>query len=83
MTLPLHQALVDEYVLLSELEIARALARFRADEDMLVEGAAALAFAAIRARAEKLSGMKVAAIVCGANIAAADAERALAMARSQ
>jgi len=82
-TLPLHQALVDEYVLVSELEIARALARFIADEDMLVEGAAALVFAALRACAEKLAGMKVAAIVCGANIASADAERALAMARGQ
>lgn len=79
-TLPLHQALVDEYVLLSEFEIAQALARFRADEGMLVEGAAALAFAAILARAERLAGMQVAAIVCGGNIAPPVAELALAMA---
>ena len=79
-TLPLHQALVDEYVLLSEFEIAQALARFHAEEGMLVEGAAALAFAAILARAEQLAGMRVAAIVCGGNIAPGVAELALAMA---
>ena len=79
-TLPLHQALVDEYVLVSEFGIAQALARFRADEGMLVEGAGALAFAAILARAERLNGMRVAAIVCGGNISPADAELAMAMA---
>ena len=79
LTLPLHQALVDEYVLISEFEIAEALARFRADEGMLVEGAAALVFAAILARAEHLEGMRVAAIVCGGNISPADADLAMAM----
>ncbi len=80
LTLPLHQTLVDEYVLVSEFEIAEALLRFRADEDLLVEGAAALVFAAIPACAERLAGTRVAAIVCGGNIAPADAELAMAMA---
>lgn len=72
--------LADEFVLLSEFEIAAALKSLEADTGMLVEGAAALTTAAALKRAESLVGKQVVALICGGNIAAETARTAKALA---
>ncbi len=72
--------LADEFVLLSEFEIAAALRTLEADMGMLVEGAAALTTAAALKKAEFLAGRQVAALICGGNISAETAATAMALA---
>ena len=72
--------LVDEFVLVSEFAIASTLERLVREEDMLVEGAAAMPLAAILDRAESLAGKKVVALICGGNVSAETAALASTMA---
>lgn len=67
-TFPLCAALIDEFVLVSEAEIAAALRGIVAQEHMLVEGAAAAAVAAYQQQAHRFAGQRVAIVLCGANI---------------
>jgi threonine dehydratase len=76
-TLPLCQALVDEWVLVGEPEIRAALRLVIDTEHQLIEGAAAMAVAAALARRAELAGQRVAIVSCGANIAAATLAAAL------
>jgi len=69
-TLPLCQALVDEWVLVDEAAIRRALRLVIDTEHQLVEGAAAVAVAAALACRQTLAGRRVGIVSCGANIAA-------------
>jgi threonine dehydratase len=66
-TLPLCAALVDEWCLMSEAEIAEAM-RWSAARYDVVEGAAALALAAA-ARRSRDGGGTVLAVSCGRNVA--------------
>ncbi len=75
--------LADEFVLVPEFEIALAMRELNDDLGILVEGAAALTIAAIKARAALLVGKRVAAIVCGGNVADDTAAMAMAMTGSQ
>ncbi|MBV8931106.1 MAG: threonine/serine dehydratase [Kutzneria sp.] len=78
-TVGLCRDLVDDWVLVDEAAIAAALRRVIDTEHQLIEGSAAVAFAAALARREQLAGLRVSIVSCGANISSATLARALAM----
>jgi threonine dehydratase len=67
-TFDLCQELVDDYVLVSEEEIAVALREFIDAHHMLLEGAAGVALAGLKQLGERYRGRDVVVIICGANI---------------
>lgn len=67
LTLPLAMDVTDQVVTCSEEEIAAALSRLAQDENMLVEGAAALALAGFLQISEQLRGQTSIVLLCGAN----------------
>ena len=67
-TFELCRDLVDEFVLVSEAEIAAAMRMYMAAENEAIEGAAGVALAALLARKDAVKGCKVAVIVCGGNV---------------
>jgi threonine dehydratase len=67
-TFPICQALVDEYVLVSEEEIAEAMRRLMENQHLLVEGAAAVAVAGLIKTAERWQGKQAAVVLCGGNV---------------
>jgi threonine dehydratase len=69
-TFELNRAVVDEFVLVDEDEIAAAMRSFVEREEQTIEGAAGVAIAGLRARKAAVSGMQVTVIVCGGNIEA-------------
>ncbi len=79
-TFDICRALVDRWVDISELEIARAVASMVDDHHHLVEGAAGVALAAATQFADTNPGTRVVAVSCGANVGAASREALLAMA---
>jgi threonine dehydratase len=68
---------VDEWVLVGEAEIRSALAMVIDTEHQLVEGAAAVAFAAARARRADIKGLRIAILSCGGNISSRTLAEAL------
>lgn len=66
-TLPLATAVIDEIVTCSEEEILQALRLIAHDENMLVEGAAALAMAAYLKMSESHIGKNNVVLLCGGN----------------
>jgi threonine dehydratase len=76
-TFELCRQLVDDWVLVGEQEISDALRMVIDTEHQLIEGSAAMAFAAARARAAELAGKRVAIVSCGGNISASTLVRAL------
>ena len=68
-TFALNQAVVDEWVLVDEDQIADAMRVYINEEGHKVEGAAGVAVAALLARKEEIKGQNVVVIVCGGNIA--------------
>jgi threonine dehydratase len=67
-TFALCRALVDEFVIVGEPEIAAAMRDFMAAEGDRIEGAAGVAIAALMARRESLAGRQVVVIICGGNV---------------
>ena len=67
-TFELCRALVDEWVDVTEDEIAKAMRDFIAEHHQLIEGSAAVALAALAQRAGELRGQRVAVVLCGSNI---------------
>jgi threonine dehydratase len=67
-TFDLCRALVDEYVLVSEEEIAAAIRSMIEAEHMLVEGAAGVAVAAYHKRSAEFYDRNAVIVLCGANI---------------
>jgi threonine dehydratase len=67
-TLPLVQKYVDEIVTVNEEEIANAVLLLLEREKTLAEGAGAAAIAAVINHKVKMSGQKVAVLVCGGNM---------------
>jgi len=67
-TFELCQSLVDDYVLVSEADIAEAMREFIDAHHMLLEGAAAVPLAALKQTSDRHRGNNVVAIICGANI---------------
>ncbi len=68
LTFDLCRQLVDEFVLVSEAEIAQAMREFAAEQQSEIEGAAGVAIAALNHCRESIVGKKVVVIVCGGNI---------------
>jgi threonine dehydratase len=62
------KALVDDIVLVSELELERAVSLLLTIEKTVAEGAGAAGLAALLARPEKFRGKKVGLPICGGNI---------------
>ena len=67
-TFELCSALIDEFVLVSEAEIAAAMRSYIAAENEPLEGAAGVAIAALLKRRDTVAGRKVAVIICGGNV---------------
>jgi threonine dehydratase len=70
-TFELCRELVDEFALVSEVEIADAMRQYMAVEDDRIEGAAGVAIAALLARASEMKGRQIVVIICGGNISEA------------
>ena len=66
-TLPLAIDLIDQVVHCSEAEIATALQQLAKDENLLVEGAAALALAGFTQIADQMRGQTSVVLLCGGN----------------
>ncbi len=67
-TFDLCRELVDDYETVTEDEIKESLLEFLQTQHMLIEGAAAVAVAAMVKRRNRLAGKNVVVIICGANI---------------
>ena len=67
-TFPLCRAVVDEWVEVTEDEIAAAMRVFIDSERQPIEGAAGVAIAALLARREDVVDKNVAVIICGGNV---------------
>jgi len=67
-TFELCRELVDEYVTVTEDEIAANLREFLEVHHMLIEGAAAVSLASLRKTCERYEGKNVVVVICGANI---------------
>lgn len=67
-TFELCRKLVDQFVLVSELEIADAMRRYMSVEDDRIEGAAGVAVAALLASSSETKGRRIVVIICGGNI---------------
>jgi threonine dehydratase len=67
-TFELCQKLIDEFVLVSEAEIAAAMRDYISTNDEPIEGAAGVALAALVKCKDAIAGRKVAVIVCGGNV---------------
>ncbi|MGV2495285.1 threonine/serine dehydratase [Pelagerythrobacter aerophilus] len=80
-TFPVCQAVIDEMLIVSEAEIARAMRRIAIGERWMIEGAAGVAVAGLIQAAERYRGQKVAAVLCGRNIALDLFQRAMQLAQ--
>jgi len=67
-TFPLTQAIVDEFVIVDEDEIASAMREYMDAEDERIEGAAGVAIAALVRSGDAVRGGTVVVIICGGNI---------------
>lgn len=67
-TFDLCRELIDEFVLVSEAEIAAAMRSFIETHHLLIEGAAGVALAAFEKMKERFRDSNVVVILCGANI---------------
>lgn len=67
-TFELCEQLIDEFVLVSEAEIAAAMRDYIGAHDEHIEGAAGVALAALLKSKDAVVGRKVAVIVCGGNV---------------
>ena len=68
LTFPLCEDLVDGFVTVDEDQIADAMRLFIDAHHQLIEGAAGVAVAGLRADAERVAGKKAIVIVCGGNV---------------
>jgi threonine dehydratase len=67
-TFDICQDVVDDYVLVSEDEIAESMREFMDSHHQIAEGAAGVAIAAMKKKAAEFQGQNVVAIVCGGNV---------------
>ena len=67
-TFPLNQAIVDEFVIVDEAEIAAAMRGYMEHEDETIEGAAGVAVAALLKQREAVRGKTAVVVICGGNI---------------
>jgi threonine dehydratase len=78
-TFPVCQAVIDETVAVSEVEIAGAMRQVAIGEQWMVEGAAGVAVAGLMRLADRYRGGRIAAILCGRNVELETFLRAMAM----
>ena len=67
-TFELCRELVDDYVLVTEDEIAASLRTFMKNEEMTIEGSAAAAIAGFLKQSDRWAEKQVAIVLCGGNI---------------
>jgi threonine dehydratase len=67
-TLEICSRVIDTSILVSEIEILDAMRKVRALKGWVIEGAAAVAIAALLKNAERYKGKRVAVVICGANL---------------
>ena len=67
-TFDLCRAVTDEFILVGEEQIACAMRQFIDLEHQLIEGAAAVAVAAMLEQHETIQGRKVVVLICGGNV---------------
>jgi len=67
-TFPLNQAVIDEWVIVDEDQIAAAMRLYIGREGHTIEGAAGVAVAGMLASTAAIGGQNIVAIVCGGNI---------------
>lgn len=77
-TLSLATAVVDRYVDCNEDEIRKAMVSLAFDENMIVEGSAALALAGYSKVAEELKGQTSVLVLCGSNLSKSSISNLLA-----
>ncbi|MCH8335695.1 MAG: threonine/serine dehydratase [Proteobacteria bacterium] len=70
-TFDICREVTDEFVVVSEEQIAEAMRGFIDSHHMLIEGAAGVAIAGLLASGHKYKGKNVVVVVCGANISRA------------
>ena len=73
-TFDLVRELVDEFVVVSEEQIAAAMRKFMDAHHAPIEGAAGVAIAAMLERPDLVNGQRVAVIICGGNVSQATIE---------
>ncbi|MDX1506731.1 MAG: threonine/serine dehydratase [Woeseiaceae bacterium] len=76
-TFDVCRAVTDDYVVVSEEEIASSMRDYMDAEHQLIEGAAGVAIAAMLRKAQELAGKKIVVLICGANISRATLKKAL------
>lgn len=76
-TFPLCRALVDDWIVVPERAILRAMRLLIEHEHCLVEGAAALPLAALLWQRDAYAGRRVALVLCGRNVDVATLRRVL------
>ncbi len=67
-TFELCRSIADDYVVVSEEQIAKAMRQFMDAHHMLLEGAAGVALAGLKIRADQYKDKNVVVIICGGNI---------------
>lgn len=67
-TFDICRDIADDYITVSEGQIAEAMRAFIDSHHMLLEGAAGVAIAALQAHPEPYQGKNVVVVICGANI---------------
>jgi len=77
-TFPVCRDLVDDYILVSEAEISKAIRCMVHEHHKIVEGAAGVAVASLLKRKDEFRGRTVVIVICGANIAASTLKTVLA-----
>lgn len=82
-TFPLNQLLVDEFVLVEERQIARAMRLFTEAEGDVVEGAAGVAIAGLLELGETMQGQTIVVIICGGNISREQLDHARNLAKTK
>ncbi len=83
MTFPICQVLVDSWIDIAEVEIARAVTSMVDDHHQLIEGAAGVAIAGATRWAESNPAGRVVAVSCGANVSSSALFEMLALARGK
>lgn len=68
-TFALNQAVVDEFVIVDEPQIAAAMRHYMQAEQQVIEGAAGVAIASLVQEKSSVSGSNVVVVICGGNIA--------------
>lgn len=81
-TFAMCQALVDEWIDVTETNIASAVTNMIDDHHQLVEGAAGVAIAAATACADREPGARIVAVSCGANVSSTALDQMIVQSRS-